>query len=288
MQRNLETRVLRTFVTVVDHGGFGRAAEALHITQSAVSQQVRQLNEQIGTRLFTSTKAPLRLSATGEELLGYARRILSLNDDAVARLLSGKHDGDLLFGMSEQCAAALPDISVGLARRLPGSSVRFTMALSEPLAAKVRRGEVDAALVLRPVRDTARETPLGEAALSWYGNGSLVSGPSLPVALFTEPCNLRSHVFDLLKSSGTAWHTAYEGKELTGLLETARSSLGLVCLLSDDGRHGLPRLPEGLLPEPGSLPLSLVVRPGLPPDVVAAVRASVRRSLRHLPLSAPH
>lgn len=286
MQRNLEVRVLRTFVTVVDHGGFRRAAAALHITQSAVSQQVRQLATQVGADIFLSTRAPMRLSPTGEELLGYARRIISLNDDAVARLVHVVDEFELRMGMSEQCAATLPELTLGLSRRLPGVTARFTMALSEHLAARTRRGELDAALVLRPVRDARHETHLGDVALCWYGQpATLAGGGCLPMALFTEPCNLRSHVCNLLDGAGISWHVVYEGKELAGLLETARSALGIACLIKDDGRHTLPSVPDGLLPDPGELPLSLIVRPGLPAAVVDAIRASVRHTLRRLPLT---
>src|ERR1700742_491966 len=89
----LDPELVQAFVAVADQRSFTRAAVMLNRTQSAVSMQIKRLEERLGVELFHRTKANVDLSASGEALLGYARRILSLNDEAVARLREHKIEG---------------------------------------------------------------------------------------------------------------------------------------------------------------------------------------------------
>src|SRR5690349_4095509 len=98
---SLDPELLRAFVAVADRRSFTRAAAALNRTQSAVSMQIKRLEDRLGVELFSRTKANVDLSAAGEGLLGYARRILTLNEEAVGRLAERKVDGVVRLGVMD-------------------------------------------------------------------------------------------------------------------------------------------------------------------------------------------
>src|SRR5947199_10822020 len=104
---NLEPDLLRAFVAVADHRSFTRAAVLLNRTQSAVSMQIKRLEDRLGVELFKRTKANVDLSPAGEGLLGYARRILSLNDEAVGRLAERKVEGVVRLGVMDDYGTAI-------------------------------------------------------------------------------------------------------------------------------------------------------------------------------------
>ncbi|CAO3419892.1 LysR family transcriptional regulator [Azospirillum doebereinerae] len=97
----LDPDLLKAFVAVAEQRSFTRAAAMLNRTQSAVSMQIKRLEERLGVELFHRTKANVDLSSAGEGLLGYARRILTLNDEAVGRLQEHKVEGVVRLGVME-------------------------------------------------------------------------------------------------------------------------------------------------------------------------------------------
>lgn len=172
MHHDLQVNRLRALLTVVDLGGFRRAAEALHVTQPAVSQQIRQLNGLIKGPIFTSTGRNLRLSTQGEELLGYARRIVALNDEAVDRFVPATGHERLSIGIVNQLAEALPEFLRLVTRRLPQARVSVRTGLSEALEAQVSTGQLDLALLLQT--DSPRRPPpvADSATWRWPGSGN--------------------------------------------------------------------------------------------------------------------
>jgi DNA-binding transcriptional LysR family regulator len=117
-QLTLDPDLLQAFVTVADHRSFTRAAAALNRTQSAVSMQVKRLEEQLQAELFHRTKANVDLSAAGERLLGYARRILSLNEEAVGRVREHRLEGRVRLGVMDDYGTACPATAGELRREL--------------------------------------------------------------------------------------------------------------------------------------------------------------------------
>ena len=96
MYRNLDMTALRSFVTVADTGGVTRAAGKLHVTQSAVSMQLKRLEIMLDTDLMERSGRGVNLTAQGEQLLGYGRRMLALNDEAWGRLTHDTYEGILI------------------------------------------------------------------------------------------------------------------------------------------------------------------------------------------------
>ncbi|WP_159045533.1 LysR family transcriptional regulator, partial [Streptomyces puniciscabiei] len=147
MYHDLQITRLRTLVTVVECGGFRRAAAILHITQPAVSQQIRQLESFIQGPVFTSTGHNLQLSERGEELLGYARRVVALNDEVVDRLMPRTGTTRLSIGVVDQLAEVLPEFLRLLSASLPEAQVSVRTGHSESLAGQVTTGQLDLEVV---------------------------------------------------------------------------------------------------------------------------------------------
>ncbi|WP_030055143.1 MULTISPECIES: LysR substrate-binding domain-containing protein, partial [Streptomyces] len=287
MHHDLQIGPLRTLVTIVELGGFRRAAEALHITQPAVSQQMRRLASVLPEPIFLNTGRELRLSSTGDELLGYARRIVSLNDEAVERFTTPRGGRKLLIGVSDQLADSLPGILRAVSLRDPELRTTVHSGPSESLESRVSAGELDLALLLDPTKTTAYEVhDLGRVQVSWFGRPVLDGDSVVPLSLFTEPSSLRRHVLDVLETSGVNWSIGYEGSDLAGVRAATQAGLGVACLIANaEELWGLPA--AGLaadLPCPEPLPVGLAVPPGLAPELARVATRAAQTALLDYPL----
>lgn len=304
MHQDLQINRLRALVAVVDHGGFRRAADALFVTQPAISQQIRHLSTLIREPVFTSTSRNLELSGAGEELLGYARRMVSLNDEVVARYNPPADDGTRLdIGVCDQFVQLLPSILSMVTEALPKAKVSLKVDTSEGLLHDIVSDRVDMALTL-DASDLERPAPtggvfeLGEAQLGWFGEPAALPGIGqappreddvVPLALSTEPCQLRGRIVDALDADDISWRVAYEGSDLAGLRAAMKAGIGVGCLLDNsDAVWGLPRTSSHSLPTPDAVPVSLRVASGTTAtrSNTKVIRATMHRALTGYPVAA--
>ena len=151
----LDLDLLRTFVSVVDAGGFTRAGERVHRTQSTVSQQIRRLEDTFGCPLLHRDGKRVTPSEQGERLLSYARRILALADEARDVVARPTGDGVIRLGVAEDFAACrLTDMLSDFARARPGLQLNVRCGLSIYLRRELERGELDLALFKRDMGET--------------------------------------------------------------------------------------------------------------------------------------
>lgn len=259
MPANLDTDLLRAFVAVAETRSFTRAADALYRTQSAVSQQIRRLEDTLGCRVFARDTRGVRLTGEGETLLAYARRMLSLNDEVMANLGTGRVlQRPLRLGTPDDYAyLLLPPVLARFAASHPHQPVEVVCDNSNDLALAVEEGAYDLALITRPVMDggagdgirVRREQLVWTAAPSATG---LSTADPLPLAVFPEGCVCRSTTIAALAAAGRAWRPAFisdsvvaiHGAVLGGValtpLEACTVPPGLM-VLGDD--CGLPPLP---------------------------------------------
>jgi DNA-binding transcriptional LysR family regulator len=285
--RNLDLNQLRTLTTIVETGSFRRAADVLALTQPAVSYHIRRLEAVLRGPVFVRTKGRLELSDTGEELLFYAHKILTVNDEAMARLRAPRGGRRLTIGVSEQLEDLLQDLLVGLTRALPQVTLTARIGASEHIAARTAEQEIDVAVIVSSPRSEGSRS-LGSLPLAWYAHdaASLATARSIPMVLPSGLCNTRTHIISALARWGVPWHVAYDGPDLAGLRAAARAGLGVIGLLADSGeKWNLTPIPGGTLPfHPVSVPVSFVHAPGTPTDVVETAFSVAQAAIRQFPL----
>ena len=145
---NLDIDLLKTFLAISDTGSFTRAAEEVHKTQSAVSMQMKRLEELLGRPLFARDGRASRFTPDGERLVEYARRLVAMNDEAVSTFQRPELTGTVRFGTPDDYADRfLPEILARFARTHPMVTVDVDCLNTSVLFDRTRRGEMDLALV---------------------------------------------------------------------------------------------------------------------------------------------
>ena len=259
--RRLEIDALRVLRAIRQHGGVTRAAEALGLTQSAVSHKTKRLEESLDCALLARRAGGPMFTAAGEELLGYAERILALHDEALLSLTRTDLSGRIRLGLTED--TALTDLSrvLGRFRRLPPqAAVRTRARESRVLRELLERGEIDAAIMQvfdHEVRPT--DVVVFREGLHWVKAPDLTlpeHGP-IPFLSFDEECFYRRWALDVGQDDGDLLETVFECSSAAGIATGVSAGLG-VALLS--ARHLTPEMQiiDDRLPTPPAL--SYVVR----------------------------
>jgi DNA-binding transcriptional LysR family regulator len=280
MARNIDIALIRTFVAVADHAGMTVAANALNLTQSAVSQHVARLEEFLGTELFVRERRSIRLSSAGERLLGKARRMLALNEEIWADMTSDRMDGRVRLGVPYDLAGmAIAPVLKAYAEACPQVEVSLACATSPDLIAALGRGELDLALVEEPA-GASRGECLAVERLVWVGakGGSAHLRAPLPVSLVAETCAFRPAVLAALREHGRDWRTMFESGSLDATSAMVRTDLAVTTLLAFTVPMDLDILP----PELGLPPLpAFAINLHLPQREIAPAVAELARHIRN-------
>jgi DNA-binding transcriptional LysR family regulator len=284
MSRILDIGPLRSLVAVADCGGFQRAAASLHLSQAAVSQHVRRLEAATGRRLVERVGRRSRFTPDGEQLLGHARRLLSMHDE----VLSGfgvESEETLVIGSTEHAAAQLlPDLATALEGSLPDHAIRFRIDRGTRLREGLATGRVDLALLLGAT-DEPRAVPVGELELTWYASPTwrrrALRRP-LPLVAFDDPCALRSRALETLARHAIPAEIGAEAPQLAGVQAAVGAGLG-VALMATLGQTPAGLVPRDDLPRPEPLPLAVWCRQGVSNEAAHAVV----EALEHLLAAAP-
>jgi DNA-binding transcriptional LysR family regulator len=251
----LDFDLLRAFVAVAECGGFRRASERLHLTQSTVSQQIKRLEFEAGRPLFRRTTRAVALTDAGEMLLGDARRLLQLEEAARRRLTAPRLSGVVRLGAVEEVADnSLPPALGRFARAHPSVMLEVSVGVSAELIKQLDTGRLDVVIAKRPW-GTSRGQLVWREALVWVAAETydFVPGATLPLALFREQSVSREAALEALRNSEWVWHIVYTSPSLTGVRAAALAGLAVtplpasaVCaglrILGED--DGLPPLPD--------------------------------------------
>jgi len=229
----LDLELLRSFVSVVDSGGFTRAGERVHRTQSTVSQQIKRLEDDFGRVLLNRSGKTVTPTEDGERLLSYARRILSLAEEARDVLARPSSEGAVRLGIPEDFAAyRLTQLLGSFARSRPGLRLDVRADQSTHLRHDLERGDLDLALIKRGAGEkggiavwpervhwvTSKKNPIDAKALS------------LPLVFFAMGCLYRARAIHAIESKGRNWHMAYTSSSLSGIQAAVAAGLGLSIL----------------------------------------------------------
>ncbi|HVY00259.1 MAG TPA: LysR substrate-binding domain-containing protein [Pseudorhodoplanes sp.] len=233
----LEIDLLRSFVSVIDAGGFTRAGERVHRTQSTVSQQIKRLEDAVGRPLLTRDGKRAKPTDEGERLLSYARRILALEQEARDVVARPVADGVVRLGLPEDFAAyRLPELLYDFKRARPTLRLDVRCGLSASLQRALEAGELDLALV-------KRQAGLPGAIAAWPERLHWVTSRAHPIDLRQDPvplavaeqgCLYRNQVIHALESAGRSWHIAYTSPNLHGIQAAVSAGLG-ISILSELG-----------------------------------------------------
>lgn len=277
----LDLLLLRSFVAVIDCGSIQLAAARVGRSQSAVSMQIRRLEEDVGRPLFQREGRNLRPNPAGEDLLLHARRLLRLSDEALASLRRPEAAGVVRLGMPEDYAAHLLAPTLArFAREFPLAEIELTFDSSPALLRLAEAGKLDLALVTREPRQPfavlRRERFVWAAAPD---HGAWLRDP-LPVALFEAGDIARRLAVEALQAADRRYRVVSSSHSLLGLIAVAQAGLAVVGLVESCLPPGLVRVgeAEGLPPLP-VLDLSLVPGPGEPVLLAAHLAAFLRREL---------
>jgi DNA-binding transcriptional LysR family regulator len=279
MPQVLDIAPLRSLVAVADCGGFHRAAAALHMSQSAVSQHLRKVESVVGEPVVERAGRGVLFTEMGQRVLRHARTILAAHDAALHDLGATEHKV-LTVGATEHGAdVMLPALTSVLAERLPDRRPRFRLDRNVSLADAIDRGLVDLAIMLDG-SGLDRANASGIVALQWVSARTCAArrGDPLPLVIYAEPCTLREPAFALLEKHGVAYQVAAECGDLAGLFAAVRAGLGLALLPK------IGKLPDGVcpaegLPAPNTASILVRGRSGIDPEVLSTVDAAVREVL---------
>lgn len=224
MARNLDLTALRSFVAVSDAGGVTRAAGILNLTQSAVSMQLKRLEESLDVALLDRSSRTIALTPAGEQLLGYVRSMLKTNDDILSRLTATEFEGELKLGVPHDIIyPVVPAVLKRFAAEFPRMQVRLISAPTRKLLDMFGRGEVDLILTTEETCGPGGQV-LVELPLLWIGaqGGGAWRKTPLPIA-FCSNCIFRSGVLQALNADGIDWTMAVDS-ELDNAVEAAVSA----------------------------------------------------------------
>jgi DNA-binding transcriptional LysR family regulator len=287
----LELDVLKTFVAIADTGNFTTAAEAVFRTPSAVSMQIKKLEETLGVSLFRRDARSVNLTHNGEILLSYAKRMLALNNEAVSRFIVPDMNGIVRLGAPDDIGELmLPGILKHLSETWPNLAIEVTIDSSSNLHKSIEDGRLDLALYnfLGGIRADPAEKVLAEK-LVWVGkkHGQAHLKTPLPISVWDSGCIWRTRALDQLTKSAVEFRIAYYCGSHMGQSAAIRADIAVAplarFLVQDDmvvlgARDGLPDL--------GTYDIGLAIRKGADQPALA-VADYVRASLGDLQLNQP-
>lgn len=267
----LELDLLRTFVLAVDLDSFARAADQVSRSQSAVSLQMQRLEDISGQQLFIKQGRGWQLTAAGEILLGYARQILELNQQAIQALTATHIAGKVKLGLPADFAeSGLPVVLARFAAVHPQMEVEVTIDRQAVLLQQLQRGKLD--VIISFGNEMPEEAiALGHLPMRWIGNTNknIAQLQPLPLLLFEPPCFFRSTGLAALEKIKRSWRPALTSGSVAGMWAAAQAGLGITIRTEMGLPAGCVALPasSGLPPLPDIAVFMLTYKKTLSPAV---------------------
>jgi DNA-binding transcriptional LysR family regulator len=279
---NLDVDLLKTFLAIADNGSFTRAAEEVHKTQSAISMQMKRLEELLGVPLFAKDGRMSRFTPDGERLVDYARRIVAFNDEVVSVFTKPELTGTIRFGTPDDYAEKfLPEILARFARTHPLVTVNVDCLRSGELFNRVKRSEMDLALVTHGC-DIITDEPVRREQLVWVTSMRHCAHMAevLPLAVSHSGCEWRGKVLKSLDMQGRKYRVAYSTPNSNAVNAAVMQGLAVGAMPELCVRPGMRILTEkDGFPSLGSFDIGLVRKPGKANAAIEALARHVSESL---------
>ncbi len=251
MPRNLDLTALRSFVAVAETGGVTRASGFLNLTQSAVSMQLKRLEESMGLNLIDRSARTVSLTSAGEQLLSYARRMLDLNDEVMARMTAKSFEGEIVVGLPHDIVhPAMPAVLQRFAADFPRVRVHLKSSDTRRLKQMFARGECDVILTTEDGLEKGGET-LIELPLVWFGAPGGGAWRERPLRLaFCSNCIFRSGAQRALDDAGIAWEMSVESDSDPAVEATVSADLAVTAMIEGTANAHMEQIAHaGALPE---------------------------------------
>jgi len=252
--QTLDLTIMRTLLAAVETGSFAGAARKVGRSESAVSLQLKRLEEQIGEPVFLRAGKQMTLTGAGARLAEYARRLLELNDEALSAASESSTGGTVTLGVPHDVTETwLPAVIEGFRRSHPSATLKVVEGRSAILLSRLADDQIDLAIVFSAKRP---ENAVWSADLpmAWIGRDDygLRKNEPLRLAAFDPPCFFRAAAIASLEHAGIDWSIVYTSNTLPDLWSAVKLDLGIAVrtpaavpagLAILDGKHGLPDLP---------------------------------------------
>ena len=268
--KNISTDSLRTFVMVVEVGGFAKAGDLLGLSQPAVSLQVKRLEDLLGYKLFKKQGQRQVLNQYGELLLPMAKQMVQHNDAILQLFTSESVTGKVRLGIpSEFAARILPSIIGDFVALYPEVSLEVKSRLSKHLLSDERQDQFDLVLALNEQLDSEKFPIFIQDKLVWVGDLSLAQNETVTLVTAPEGCIYRRRATQALEKAGIKYRIVYSNADLTGLIAALKEGLGITVLAKSTVPNDLAyQLHTKHLPALGSIGISLVKTASEPENAV--------------------
>lgn len=258
MPHAIDIGLLRAFLAVIDTGGMTSSARVLNLTQAAVSQQIKRLEDHFGCKLFERDRKGIRLTASGERLVVLARRMVRNNDELWSAMNEAEFEGEIRLGIPSdfvRCFGA--PILKQFDQAWPRVRVSMVCDTTRRLLEKLDRGDVDLTFTVEKTCGHTGETLLSDP-LVWVGakGGQAFERDPLPISTDDETCMLRPFALKALADAGRVWRWVCEDSNFDPILATLEADIAVAPLLASTvpsgfeilgERNGLPPLPSFLI-----------------------------------------
>ena len=269
MKINFDLQTLRSFIKVAEMGSFTKAADALRLTQPAISQQIKRLEELLNVELLARETRGVQLTPAGERLSAYARQIVELNDSACQEFNKVGRKAIVHLGMPEHFSdLMLPTIIGDVHELFQEVQLVVKIARSALISDYVNDGKVDLGIIIDEIGKhpsaLAREIPV-----KWFASekANVAKYGEIPLVLFRSPCAFRNLAIRRLEESGLSWRCVYESEDLVSLRSAVIADVGVTVLPYLREMQGLRDVnATGVLPSLPRFEVALRERAGWDPS----------------------
>jgi len=279
MRRDIDIGLLRAFVAVVETGSVTGAAGLLNLTQAAVSQQLKRLEELFGTPLFERHHKRLSLKPSGERLMAHAQRLIALNDEVWGTMSAPAYEGEVRLGVPHDIVGPyLPPILKRFDKAWPRVRVSLKCMTTPQLLELLRQGDIDLTLTTEQRCRTSGETLL-EDDLVWTGarNGAAHLRDPLPLSLGDGTCEFRPSIVRAMRECGRDWRPVCEISNMEALFASIEADLAIGAFLRGTIPHYLQVVEHDRLPKMPKFLINMYLPPARQTEIAVELARHIRQ-----------
>lgn len=284
MRGDLDIDLMRAFATVHQAGGFTQAAEVLGRSQPAISLQIKRLEERVGSQLFerTAARGGVPLTPVGLILMEYAKQMIALHDEAMARLTLPSLKTFVRLGILEELGNyRLPAVLHSFSKVFPEANLQVQVKLSNNLMIEMLQGRLDI-IVIAAESDVPNSIPLWSEQLVWVASSAVPSSMKQPLPLVTlpDPCFYRKAAVRALSSAEQPWINVCTSSTVAGVRASVIAGIGITAMGKTEVTEGLRILgTDSGLPRLSDAEVVIYFRDKAFESVARALAAHVRKSI---------